>query len=107
MSALGAMRPPQIEQGENVEPSAKAGLGHGETPPPGPGLRQAAAPEEHGAGLVQSAVAREIDVVETSRVRRALLGPVEFGLWGTFSQRQGPETRKAARRRPFPCAMRR
>ena len=55
--ALGPGPAPQVQQGGDVQPGAEPQLGHGEMASPGPGVRQAAAFQEDGAGLGQTVVA--------------------------------------------------
>ena len=80
---------PQVQQGQDVQARAEAGLGHGEAPPPGPGLWQAAAVQKDGPGLVQAALAGEVDVVEDAGAGRAVRGPVEFGAGGSVGHGPG------------------
>ena len=78
-SACGAGPSPQVQQGRDVQPGAKAQFRDGEGGPPGPDLRQAAAVQEHRPRLGQPVVAREIDVAEPARARLPVFGPGKAG----------------------------
>ena len=61
---------------EEVQPQAEARLQNAPLRPPGPGLRQAAAAQEHMAGLFEPTRAGAIDVVETGAARRVVRQPL-------------------------------
>ena len=72
-----AARLPQLAQGEEVQPGAEPGLGHGELVPAVPGLRQAATLQEYGAGFGQAISGREVDIPRLARDGRAIFLPVD------------------------------
>ncbi len=71
------MASPQIEQGQDVQAGPQAQLGDGEARTARPGVRQAAASQEHLAGLGQTIGRGEIDIVETAGTRRPVRAPVD------------------------------
>ena len=73
-----AMRLPELPEGEKVEPGSEAGFGDGERRPARPGLRKAAALQEHGARLGKAVLRREVHVRVRGRERRAVFRPVQF-----------------------------
>ncbi len=95
-ATLRARAAPELEQGQDIEAGPEAELADHEVVSPAPGVRQAAAGQEHGPGFFQAPLGGEIDVIEATRAGCAVLAPVEAR---PFSHR--PQRRRAARGRPF------
>ncbi len=95
-AAVGPRSAPQLQQSQDVQTGAETKLADHEAAAPLPSPGQAAAVQEHGPRFLQAPLAGEIDVVEDTRAGGAVLGPVE-----DRPLSHGPESRRAARGRPF------